>query len=189
MSAEPAKLTAAQLINQDSGDYEYYSPQTIVDAARLVMGEIDLDPFSSDAANRRVRAARYFTVKDNGLVQDWHGRVWMNHPFSRILNPLCIDKLDHEFRIGHTTEACAICYAATSEAWFRPLLMRPQCYLTPRTNYYLPDGSLKRGVTKGSVVTYFGPNVDRFAEVFHSFGIVKIAVTRNVRPLELAVDF
>jgi len=44
----------------------------------------------------------------------------------------------------------------------------------PLSNYYLPDGSVKKGVTKGSVVTYFGENDSRFREAFASLGFVKI---------------
>lgn len=122
-------MNNAQLINQDSGNYEYYTPIEIVEAAREVMGSIDLDPFSSYAANPRVKASEYYDVLDNGLNQKW----------------------------------------------FQPLLDFPQCYLSPRTNYYLPDGTKKTGVTKGSVVTYLGDNVDKFKEVFDGkFGKVKI---------------
>lgn len=70
--------------------------------------------------------------------------------------------------------ACNICFAATSEQWFAPLLARPQCFLNKRTNYHLPNGELKRGVTKGSVVTYFGADVAAFAREFSPMGIVKI---------------
>jgi hypothetical protein len=167
---------AHQLINQDSGDVEYYTPIEIVEAAREVMGGIDLDPFSSPAANARVRATRYFTEAENGLLQDWVGRFWMNHPFSREMNRLCIEKACDEYTFGRATEGCCICFAATSESWFQPLAQRPQCYLSPRTNYYMPDGTKKTGVTKGSVVTYFGTNVQRFADVFRSFGFVKAVI-------------
>jgi len=34
--------------------------------------------------------------------------------------------------------------------------------------------SVKKGVTKGSVVTYFGEDVSRFREAFASLGFVKI---------------
>ena len=51
----------AQLINQTSGNTEYYSPIDIVDAARYVMGGIDLDPASSALANARIGATHYFT--------------------------------------------------------------------------------------------------------------------------------
>ena len=46
--------------------------------------------------------------------------------------------------------------------------------MLPLPNYYLPDGSVKKGVTKGSVVTYFGEDVSRFREAFASLGVVKI---------------
>lgn len=166
--------TTHQLINQDSGDVEYYTPPEIVDAARRTMGGIDLDPFSSAAANARVGATRFYTAQDDGLKQDWVGRFWMNHPFSRVMNPLCVQKAESEYAVGRATEGCSISFAATSEGWFQPLLRRPQCYLSPRTNYYLPDGTKKRGVTKGSVVTYFGRNLDAFAREFAALGVIKV---------------
>lgn len=168
-----------RLINQDSGDVEYYTPQPIIEAARATMGDIDLDPFSSFSANQRVRAAFYFTPEKDGLKQEWWGTVWMNHPFSREMNHKCIAKIEREFSAG-SMEGCCITFAATSEAWFQPLLHRPQAYLSPRTNYYLPDGTLKRGVTKGSVVTYFGANVAAFAREFSKLGVIKVPWANEV---------
>jgi hypothetical protein len=171
-----ARRASHQLINQDSGAVEYYTPQEIIEAARRVMGQIELDPFSSDVGNLRVRAARYFTPKENGLAQPWiTPAFWMNHPFGRTTNAPCICKAEREYTEGRATEGCCITYAATSEVWFQPLLRRPQCYLSPRTNYYMPDGSLKMGVTKGSVVTYFGRNIEAFAREFNAFGAIKVA--------------
>lgn len=167
---------AAQLINQDSGDTEYYTPVEIVDAARNTMGGIDLDPFSSLVANERVKATKIFTVEDDGFKQAWFGRVWMNHPFSREMNTLCIKKLDAEYKLKRVRQACCITFAATSEKWFQPLMIYPQCFLSPRTNYFLPDGSKKVGVTKGSVVTYFGDNLDAFCAEFRKFGRIKVCV-------------
>ena len=59
---------------------EHYTPPSIVEAAREVMGGIDLDPASCRKANRHIKAERYFTQKDNGYLQDWHGRVFLNPP-------------------------------------------------------------------------------------------------------------
>lgn len=156
---------AAQLINQDSGDTDYYTPAPIVDAARLTMGGIDLDPASSEIANRTVKATNYFSR--DGLSQIWWGRVWMNHPFARGANADWIDTLVGSYELGAVSQACCITFASTSERWFQPLLNYPQCYLSPRTNYYLADGSVKRGVTKGSVVTYLGSNIGPFIDNFH----------------------
>lgn len=164
-----------QAINQDSGNTEYYTPSAIIDAARLVMGGgFDLDPASSLVANERVRAANFYTEKDAPLSLPWVGRVWMNHPFSRENNRAFIEKLVAEYEAGNVIEACCITFAATSEKWFRPLLAFPQCFLYGRTNYFLPDGTLKRGVTKGSVVTYLGHNAEAFRYHFKNMGAVKI---------------
>lgn len=166
--------TDAELINQTSGKFEYYTPKRIIEAARLAMGSIDLDPASSKAANEFVNAESFFTLNEDGLSQKWKGNVWLNHPFGRRLNKLWMQKLWNEYSDGNVKQACCITYACTSESWFRLLLEKPQCFLSPRTNYLLPDGTVKKGVTKGSVVTYFGTNVDAFAKAFTAMGGVKI---------------
>lgn len=189
-------MTSAQLINQTSGKVEYYSPPEIVAAARRVMGGIELDPASSEAANERIGAERFYDVEDDAICLEWCAKsVWMNHPFGRPEAPCvpdCVKNHEHhaEIRYGNATwinklrdsigwekvaEACCLTFACTSEAWFQPLLKRPICFLCPRTNYYLPDGTIFKGVSKGSAVTYFGSNVAVFAREFTKFGTVKIS--------------
>jgi hypothetical protein len=48
---------------------EHYTPQNIIELSREVLGTIDLDPFSCEFANTRVKAERYFRV--DGLDEDW----------------------------------------------------------------------------------------------------------------------
>lgn len=170
-------MTSAQLINQTSGATDYWTPSEIIEAARATMGGIDLDPASSSAANERVQARCFFGLQKNGEFINgldsgclWRGRVWLNHPFGRDSNGKWIGKLLREIQEGRVTQACCITYACTSEAWFQPLFQGVQCWLSPRTNYLLPGGIVKRGVTKGSVVTYFGPNRSEFVEAFRRFG-------------------
>lgn len=170
-------MTNHQLVNQDSSNTEIYTPPAIIEAARMALGGvIELDPASSAKANETVKAKRYFTKDDDGLSKDWECEtLWMNHPFSRAGNTAWIEKLVLHWWIGLIkTGACCITYASTSEEWFRPLLAYPQCYLWPRTNYLKPDGSIYRGVTKGSVVTYLGVDVDLFRSAFKNLGTVKI---------------
>ncbi len=167
-------MTSAELINQDSGNCEWFTPQPIIKAARVCMGGIDLDPFSSATANQRVQAASIFTREDDGLNKMWFGRVWMNHPYSRTMNKACINKLVEEYESGNIVAACCITFASPSESWFLPLDKRLQCFLHPRTNVIMPDGSIKRGVTKGSCITYFGQHISHFASAFSGLGEIKV---------------
>lgn len=203
-------MNNAQLINQTSGEVEYYTEPKILEAARLVMGSIELDPASSAAANAHVKAKRFYGLQSDGswvdgFQQKWDARtVWMNHPFTReeeACQPNCqkhltssthkhhdiywygnrrwVEKFVINQRHGFVTIAMCITYASTSEGWFQPLMKLPQCYLTPRTNYYLPDGKIKKGVTKGSVVTYAGPDVAAFTRYFQDFGEIKVRYERR----------
>jgi hypothetical protein len=59
---------------------EWYTPSPFVEAARNVMGGIELDPASHEEANRTVRAERFFTEQDNGLMKPWGGSIFLNPP-------------------------------------------------------------------------------------------------------------
>jgi hypothetical protein len=166
---------SATLINQTSGNVEWYTPFEIVNAAREAMDGIDLDPASCVVANETVKATTIFTINDDGLSRDWRGRVWMNHPFGRN-NAKWVAKLVGEYESGRVEQACCITFASTSEKWFKPLLDYPQCYLHGRTRYIGGGDS----PPKGSVVTYLGPHLAEFWRNFSPLGTVKIAVCSDL---------
>jgi len=191
-------MNNSQLINQDSGNVEYYTDPKFTSAARELMGSIDLDPFSHPVANLFVGATNIFTKEDNGLKQQWYGNVWMNHPFSRgelACKPKCVkkkckdrghcidtDKPSNEEYIDYAINQYAnfnvkqlmcITFANTSEAWAQKLLAFPTCFCSPRSHYIQADGMPQRGAPKGSMITYMGDRELDFEIIFEKFGVIK----------------
>lgn len=63
-----------------SASPEHGTPPEIVEAARRVLGGIDLDPSSSSVFNAVVKAGRYYTKEGDGLTLPWFGHVFLNPP-------------------------------------------------------------------------------------------------------------
>jgi hypothetical protein len=58
---------------------DYYTPAWVFERMGLTF---DLDVCSPPGGVPWIPADRHFTMVDDGLAQDWYGRVWMNPPFS-----------------------------------------------------------------------------------------------------------
>ena len=74
-----------------SNSDEHNTPSYLVEAARKVMGSIDLDSMFNKLANKTINVTTYYTKEDDGLNKDWFSNVWLNPPFS--LSKLAIPKL------------------------------------------------------------------------------------------------
>jgi len=59
-----------------TGKDEWLTPPSVIKA----LGEFDLDPCSPIVRPWNT-AKNHFNVNDNGLMQDWVGRVWCNPPY------------------------------------------------------------------------------------------------------------
>jgi DNA N-6-adenine-methyltransferase (Dam) len=80
--ADAGKVVRRLLVERFTGCFEWYTPPHIIEAARRVLGTIDLDPASCREAQECVHATQFFTTTDDGLQQTWRGRVWLNPPYS-----------------------------------------------------------------------------------------------------------
>jgi hypothetical protein len=63
---------------------EHYTPPEVVEAARTVLGKIELDPFSCDLANEIVGAEMFYGVENDGFTHEWFGRVFCNPPGGKV---------------------------------------------------------------------------------------------------------
>lgn len=166
-------------VTNNSGDNEWYTPPEFIEAARLVMGSIDLDPASSEVANRTVGAERIYTADDDGLTLTWAGRVWMNPPYEKGLIDRFAEKLRDEVKAGFVTQAVVLVNNATDTRWFATLceVATMLCFPTGRIRFHKPDG--ERGAPlQGQAVIYIGNRHEEFARAFTSFGMVAKVVAK-----------
>lgn len=158
-------------VAQNSGNNEWYTPEPFILAAREVLGQIDLDPASSEIANKTVGAAQYYTQMDNGLVKKWTGKVWLNPPYAANLIKAFCSKLVAHFREGEVSEAVVLVNNGTETEWFDTLSSVAAAVVFPRSRvkFLDPDG-LPGAPLQGQAVLYFGGKGKQFVEAFRIFG-------------------
>jgi phage N-6-adenine-methyltransferase len=166
-----------------SGETSWFTPPEIVDAAREVMGGIDLDPASNDAAQQVVRAGTYYTAETDGLAQEWQGRVWLNPPYAAGLIDQFVAKLVKEHKAGNVTEAVLLVHSRTDTAWFHEAASAAAaiCFTRGRVSFQRPDGT-GDAPPIGSAFLYFGDNPDRFVAIFGARGLVFGKAVRMLQP-------
>jgi phage N-6-adenine-methyltransferase len=104
---------------QGTGENEWFTPPDLLDRARRVLGDFDLDPASHPAAQRQVMAAEFFTKDDDGLAKNWHGRVWLNPPYAQPHIANFVQKMIAEIGAGRVTAAIMLTHNYTDTAWFQ----------------------------------------------------------------------
>jgi DNA N-6-adenine-methyltransferase (Dam) len=189
---------------------EWYTPSKYVEAAREVMGGIDLDPASCAEANMVVKASKFYTKHDNGLEQPWYGNVWLNPPFERMnashygvggggfltsgggksKMSFFVNKLIREYQAGMIQQAVLLTMPKTEAQWFRPLWDYPISFPDHRVLFNRPKG-LERGQMFGTIFVYLGSNEQKFIDIFSTFGTIAKRVStprQTVTPLSLWED-
>ena len=160
---------------------EWYTPPHISELVIQVLGQISLDPCADEG--KHIRAVQHYTAPDDGLIQEWNGRVFMNPPYSQ--PSVWIKKLQAEFESGRVTEAIVLVPASTDTKWLSPILKsQPVCFWTGRIKFL--DTNYKRllSARQSHCLVYWGKNWERFKEVFDPYGVVyppaSIWVNKNV---------
>lgn len=154
---------------------EWYTPARYIEAARDVLGGIDLDPASSALANETVRATEYYDEDGNGLIQEWHGRVWLNPPYGKGTG-LFAAKLVEEYAAGRVTAAVLLINAyGFDSAWFQPLWNHLFCFTDHRITFTSPQRGTG-GPANANLFVYLGGDGDRFTTVFSEYGRIVKAI-------------
>lgn len=171
--AEPEKWAPASgLMSSDSVDW--YTPKRVLDAVVAAMGGIDLDPCADP--DKTVPATTHYREADDGLAQDWAGRVYMNPPYGRGIEAW-VAKLAAAHRSGAVPEAIALLPGRIETDWFYAVEAEWFCNIEGR----LAFSGHPNAAPFPSVATYIGPNGEAFADVFVALGDVYQRQRRFVR--------
>jgi hypothetical protein len=153
---------------------ERYTPAAFVDAARAVMGGIDLDPCSTGEANEVVKAAQFYTRAENGLALPWSGRVLLHPPHAEpALTGFCA-KLGEAHAAGDVPMAVAVVDAETGAEWWQGLARWSGglCLPSGKVRFWAPGGQFAP-VGGYTSVLFLGPpeEAGKFSGEFSRFGI------------------
>ena len=168
-TAGALRLAKGAHVSNNSGENEWYTPPQYIESARKVMGRIDLDPASSECANKIVKAKKFFDEETNGLEQKWKGCIWMNPPYAQPLINKFIDKLETE----QYEQAIVLVNNATETKWGQKLirLSAAICFHTGRIRFVSPDGELGDAPLQGQMIAYIGAKYKEFIAEFKQYGI------------------
>ena len=173
------------------------TPPWIVEAARKVMGSIDLDPASSAKANNVIQAKFYYTKAKNGLSRPWGydasdltivRSVFLNPPggktdagkskvklwWQKMLAESKGRYFGHGLFLSFSIEACQVTQLGCEYS----LLDFPTCFFKRRVGFIDPiTGKPVSGNTHSSCITYVPGSLNethRFYETFKEFGKVTL---------------
>ncbi len=145
----------------------WYTPGDIAELMVRALVKSDLDPCADDG--KHIPATLHYTASDDGLSRKWHGRVFMNPPYS--CPGKWMKKLQAEFEAGRVTEAIALVPAATETNWLSPFLKTNYVYFWKgRIKFLDTNYQTRLSARQAHVLVYWGNNPQRFKEVFSEYG-------------------
>ena len=173
ITVSPKANTMHTFGKQRNNTEEWYTPTDVIDRVRAVLGEIDLDPASNPVANEVVKAKQIYTKEDDGLAQEWHGKVFLNPPFGSETMSRFVEKLISEYQSGNVPEAIMLTDSLSLPNWFsKAIAACDAMFITTDRFYYWNDSNeTQRGWSKGCLF-YFGSNRQVFYDVFKDIGTI-----------------
>ncbi len=152
-------------VHYSSESSEHYTPDHILELVFPTMGDVDLDPCAD--AGKSVAAQYHFTEKDDGLSQEWFGRVFMNPPYGRAIKDWVL-KLQEEFETKRVEQAIALVPARVDTEWFSVLDNYPVCFVRGRLTF---KGN-RDPAPFPSAIFYLGRRTKTFIRQFGGIGTV-----------------
>lgn len=122
---------------------EWFTPKVYIERVRRVIGDIDLDPASTPAANLVVQAHRILTCEEDALSRDWNARsVFLNPPYGTVNGKsqagLFIKHMINQYEGVMFDEGITLVNSCTGAKWFKPLFKFPICFVDHRIRFDVP---------------------------------------------------
>jgi hypothetical protein len=130
-----------------SGTDVWLTPPAILRA----LGEFDLDPCSS-VGRPWDTAKHHYTIEDDGLAQEWFGRVWCNPPYGPGMAPFLKRMVEHGNGI-------VLIFARTeTRAFFEYIWDKADAllFIKGRLRFHTPDGKVASTAGSPSVLIAYG---------------------------------
>ncbi len=127
---------------------EWYTPKEIIET----LGDFDLDPCAPVVPLWQT-AIRMYNRIDNGLDQEWCGRVWLNPPYSR---PLIENFVK---RLAEHGDGIALLFNRCDSKMFQDIIFEKATamkFLRNRIRFYRPNGTRGDSPGCGSILVAFG---------------------------------
>ncbi len=152
---------------------EWYTPPEFIEMALEVLKEIDLDPASNELAQGWIKAAHYYTQADDGLAQEWKGRIWCNPPYGRQVNKW-LEKALASYQ-DEKAEAIILLLNRTGASWYKHLLRQVTavCEVDKRIAFIDANGHRQSSPRYYNDFVYLGKDVETFSRVFGEIGDIR----------------
>lgn len=159
--------------NKWTGEMQWYTPAEYIESARAVLGTIELDPASCAFAQKTVKANRFYSMADDGLVQPWAGAVWLNPPYKMPAVKQFCERLVQHVSSGDVPSAIILTNNATDTTWWHMLTACSSavCFTAGRISFEDESGQ-HSAPTNGQNFHYFGDDTDKFAAEFQAHGMI-----------------
>jgi hypothetical protein len=170
---------------------EWGTPSDIIERARRVLGNIELDPASSAEFNRTVRAERFLTKEDNALLCDWGSprTIFLNPPggklknrslaalfWVRLMQQRMSGDFNHAIFLGFSLEQLQTTQTGTCA----PSIISGNfafCVPRKRVAFVHVDGTPGPAPTHSNIIVYVDGKLDRrdhFKQEFFTLGDVRL---------------
>lgn len=138
---------------QTSKSDRWFTPPDLLAEVGRFLGDY-YDPCPARDAGERI---------DSGLWQAWHGAVFVNPPYGRVIGRWIVKAMTEP-----VDELLLLVPARTDTAWFQSLYEHPICFVRGRLRF----SNCESGAPFPSALIYRGPRAEAFCKAFGRRGVI-----------------